>query len=324
MNPWLAQRLLKQAVTMWLLLGMAIGVAATASAAETKILAKPKPISQHAYAWIGPLEGPNKANHGYRMNLGFVVGKAAVAVIDSGYTQAMAKEMVSHIQRITQVPIRFVINTNSQPHRFMGNDVFHALGAQIIMHEKEAQRAKKRGSDFAFAIESILGLPKDSVSVPKPANSVISQETTVDLGGVTLHVIPLGATHTPGQLVVKVSEDQVVYAGDTLYSGRLLAVLNDSHVKSWIQAYDSLQRFGDVTFVPGHGEPNRLAAFDFPTRQYLQMLYDHMANMVGQEVDGDEAIRRLDQSAYQHLVNFDELAGRNASWTFLQVEQELF
>ena len=48
-------------------------------------LPKPAKVSTHTWVWVGPYEGPSQANHGYRMNMGFVKGKNAVAVIDSGY-----------------------------------------------------------------------------------------------------------------------------------------------------------------------------------------------------------------------------------------------
>ena len=99
------------------------------AASQGAILPAPKKLTDHSYAWIGPLGGPSADNKGYRMNLGFIVGKKAVAVVDAGYTEAMATEMLEHIKKVTPLPVRYVINTNSQAHRFMGNGVFKKLGA---------------------------------------------------------------------------------------------------------------------------------------------------------------------------------------------------
>jgi hypothetical protein len=65
------------------------------AASQGAILLAPKKLTDHSYAWIGPLGGPSADNKGYRMNLGFIVGKKAVA--DAGYTEAMATEMLEHI-----------------------------------------------------------------------------------------------------------------------------------------------------------------------------------------------------------------------------------
>jgi glyoxylase-like metal-dependent hydrolase (beta-lactamase superfamily II) len=119
---------------------------------------------------------------------------------------------------------------------------------------------------------------------------------------------------------VEVVQDKLVYTGDILYADRLLAVIEESNVKRWLDAYERLKQFGDVLFVPGHGQPGKLSTFDFSTRQYLALLLDHMNKMVEEGVDAQDAINRLDQSRFSKLANFEELAGRNASWTYLQRE----
>ena len=65
------------------------------SAAVTPILPPPTRVSPHLYVWTGPHEVPNQQNQGFRMNMGFVVGRDAVAVIDSGYHEPMAREMLA-------------------------------------------------------------------------------------------------------------------------------------------------------------------------------------------------------------------------------------
>lgn len=288
------------------------------------ILDAPRKLATHSFAWVGPLEGPSKNNNGYRMNMGFIVGNKAIAVIDSGYTPAMANEMVAHIQRISSVPIRYVINTNSQPHRFMGNTVFEKLGAVTLAHPVESQRIQRRAGDFAGAIERVLELPKDSVVIPGVPDKQVDKKTTLDLGGITIDISPMPASHTGGSLIVSVPVDKIIYAGDILYSGRLLAVLEESDVTSWLQCYDRLKSLGRVKLVPGHGEPAYLSAFDQSTRAYLQHLETNMKRMVDEGIALQDAINQLDQGQWKDLANFKELAGRNASWTYLEKERKSF
>ena len=44
------------------------------------LLPVPRQVSDHAWVWIGLYGPPTRENGGFRMNLGFVVGKEAVAV----------------------------------------------------------------------------------------------------------------------------------------------------------------------------------------------------------------------------------------------------
>ncbi|MDT8387815.1 MAG: MBL fold metallo-hydrolase [Thiogranum sp.] len=290
----------------------------------TSILPAPQQVSEHVYAWIGPLEAPSKENQGYRMNMVFVVGDTAVVVLDTGYTEAMAGEMLAHIAQVTDRPVKFAINTNSQPHRIMGNEAFRRAGAEIIAHRDSAQRMDAQGGNFATAVANTLDLPAGSVDAPKKPDRIIDTDLSLELGGVTVNLSNYGPAHTPAQLVAGIPEDNVVYTSDLLYSQRLLAVLPESDIESWIEGFDRLKEFGAATFIPGHGEPDSLAAFEVPTRQYLGLLYEHMNRMVDEGVDAQTAIDELDQSRFSGLANFEELAGRNASWAYLEREAAAF
>ncbi|MCB1862304.1 MAG: MBL fold metallo-hydrolase [Gammaproteobacteria bacterium] len=286
-------------------------------------LPTPQQVADHSWAWIGPYGPPTQENGGFRMNLGFVVGDKAVAVIDSGYGPAMAKAMLAQIRSVTDRPVKYIINTNSQAHRIMGNPVFRSTGAEVIAAAGAVTRITVQGADFAATVAAVLNLP-DSVPVPAAPDRALEQEETLDLGGVELRLIPVGQAHTAGSLIAVVESDRVVFAGDVLYGGRLLAVLAESRVKGWIEAYEGLREFGDFRFVPGHGEPGILAEFEHPTFEYLTTLKQHMDQAVDEGIDLQDAIRSLDQSPWKDLADFDALAGRNAHQAYLQSEAAAF
>lgn len=302
--------------------GLIIGL----SASSANALPQPQQVSPHVWAWIGPYEAPTKANQGFRMNLGFVVGTQAVAVIDSGYTPGMAREMLSQIRAITPLPVRYVINTNSQPHRFMGNDVFRQAGARIIASSDAAERMRNEGHAFASGIAAALEWPEPP-GVPEIPELLIDEGTgeIVDLGGsITLRIEHYGRTHTRGTLVVQVAPDQTVFAGDILYGGRLLAILPDSHVGMWITAFERLRGVEAKVFIPGHGNPGVLADFEHPTYAYLSGLKAHMDLAIENGTDMAEATASFDAQPWSTLANFSELAGRNASLAYLEREAENF
>ena len=290
------------------------------------ILPLPVQVSPHTWAWIGPYEGPSKANNGFRMNLGFVVGTNAVAVIDTGYTNEMAEEMVAAIRKITPLPIHHAINTNSQPHRFMGNDVFRKLGARIIAGTEAAARMAKDGGDFAQGIAMTLQLT-DKPALPAPADHLIADQggARVDLGGgVTLEITHVGRAHTGGSLIVRVAPDRTVFAGDVLYSSRLPAILPDSSVTGWIAAIEHLRRVDAAIFVPGHGQPAQITAFEQPTLAYLKSLKAHVDAAFKAGTDPSAAVRTFNAAPWRELVNFTELSDRNASLAYLESEREGF
>jgi len=289
------------------------------------ILPSPQKVSAHCYAWIGPYGPPTKENKGFRMNLGFVVGRDAVAVIDSGYSGDMAKEMLKQIKQVTRLPVRYVINTNSQPHRILGNSVFKKDGAKIFAGKDAVTRMVKDGATMASSAEKILALKSGSIHEPGIADIVIEKTTELDLGGITLKVINVGKAHTPGSLIIEVAKENVIYTGDVLYSGRLLGILPSlSRVDAWIDAYNLLRSFTDAKFVPGHGNPGKLADFEHSTFKYLTSIKNHMDKAVDDGDDLQDAINKFDQSKWKSLSDFEALARRNAHTTYMEREAASF
>jgi glyoxylase-like metal-dependent hydrolase (beta-lactamase superfamily II) len=287
-------------------------------------LPEPVRISEHAWAWIGPYGPPTKENQGFRMNLGFVVGDDAVTVIDSGYGDGMAHAMLDQIQRISNKPVRFVINTDSQPHRILGNEVFRNQGATIIAADAAAPRIANEGASMARTAEQIIGAPPGTIQTPGDPDRTLTDITQLDLGGVTLKAIPVGTAHTPGSIILEVVEDKIVYAGDVLYGGRMLSILPVSRVDEWITVIDNLRIYDNVVFVPGHGEPGNLGEFEESNYKYLTMLKAHMDEAIEEGIELQNAIDSLDQSEWQNLADFEALAGRNAHQTYLERETAAF
>ncbi len=297
----------------------------TTSASATSILPAPKQISKHVYAWIGPHGGPSVDNKGYRMNMGFVVGDSAVAVLDTGFYPKMAEEMVTHIRNITKKPIKYAINTNSQPDRFFGNEVYKKLGTRIISHPSEIKRMQENTSNYMAFIENSMKFKEGSLNSPVLPDYPVQENTIINLGGsVTLEIDMHKAAHTPSPLIVYVRSDNVVYAGDILYSGRLLAIVPGGNIKQWMETFNYLKKFKNATFIPGHGDPKPLAFFIKPTYEYLKLLDSYMSAKVEEGIDMQDAIDKLDQSEFSYLENFKDLSGRNANRAYQEAENAAF
>jgi hypothetical protein len=81
-----------------------------------------------------------------------------------------------------------------------------------------------------------------------------------------------------------------------------------------------MERLQPRVIVPGHGAICDLPKAQRETRDYLQLLVDHMRRAVDGMVDLQEAIDTLDQSAFRYLANYDQLKGGNASRVYLEME----
>lgn len=307
-----------------LLLLMTISWLALGPAVADEILPEPRQVSDRVWNWVGPYGGPDPENQGFRMNLAFVVGDDAVAVIDTGYTPEMAREMIAAIRERTQLPIRYAVNTDARPARFMGNGVFQEEGAEVFAHEDAARFMMEHSGRWVRSVAMSLDREETEVPPPAPPNELLIGDRTLDLGGVTLKLVDVGRAHTPGHLVVRVPEEDVVYAGDVLYSGRLLSVRPESDTRAWSDAYEALREMPEAIYIPGHGEPAPLADFEHPTYDYLVALADHMDHAFDQGMLIGEAIETFDDSAWSDLENYEDLASSNANRAYLEAEMRGF
>ena len=93
-----------------------------------------QPVAEHVYAYIGD-KGPRSVeNEGLNANIGLVVTPAGAVLIDSGATFQSARKIDDAVKKVTQQPVRWVINTGGQDHRWLGNGYFKAQGAELIAH----------------------------------------------------------------------------------------------------------------------------------------------------------------------------------------------
>jgi len=310
-----------------IVVSLLVGITTAVAKDEFKIMPKPTKVSEHVYAWIGPYGGPNTKNKGFRMNMAFVVGTKSIAVLDTGFYPAMAEEMVQRIREVSNLPIKYAINTNSQPDRYFGNSTFEKLGAKIIAHEKEVTRMNELSNNFALFVENSMKFKDGRISIPNLPNTPINKNINLDLGsGVVLHITYYKAAHTPAPLIVNIKKDNVIYAGDILYSGRLLAIVPGGNIKEWIETYDHLRQYKTTTFIPGHGKPGPLRNFEKSTYSYLKFLNTQMNKMVSNDIGMQEAIKKVKplQHEYAYLQDFSSLAGRNANRAYQEAEVAAF
>lgn len=107
---------------------------------------KAKLISDNVYALIGPLGQRSQQNDGLNANYGFIVTPEGVVLIDAGASRLGAIKLDEAIRAVTDKPVRWVINTGSQDHRWLGNAYFAGKGAEIIALERTAAMQQKNAT----------------------------------------------------------------------------------------------------------------------------------------------------------------------------------
>ena len=204
------------------------------------------------YAFIGDTGIRTHENEGMNANAGFIVTKAGVVVVDSGSSYLVAKAMHEAIKKITQQPVKYVINTGGQDHRWLGNGYFKALGAQIIASRKALADMQERGAMELEALKPDLREKLAGTQIVYP-DRLFDQTDSLKLGDVNIQIIYTHGGHTPGDAVVWLPKSRTLFSGDLIFVDRLLGVLPFSNSKDWLASVEEIERLNPKVIIPGHG-----------------------------------------------------------------------
>jgi glyoxylase-like metal-dependent hydrolase (beta-lactamase superfamily II) len=278
-------------------------------------------VAPGVYAFIGETGMRTYENEGMNANSGFIVTNAGVVVVDSGSTWNVAEQIHAAIRKVTQQPVKYVVNTGGQDHRWLGNGYFKAQGAQILAASAAIDDMNARG---VLQLQGLAGELKDKIAgteVVLPTRTFDKKEV-LKLGGREIQLIYFHGGHTPGDSVVWLPKERLLFSGDLIFVDRLLGVLPFSNASNWLASFSEIEKLKPQIIVPGHGAVCDLKKAQRETRDYLRHLVDHMKNAVDNMVGLQEAIDSLDQSEWAYLANYQLLKGGNASRVYLEMESQ--
>jgi glyoxylase-like metal-dependent hydrolase (beta-lactamase superfamily II) len=281
----------------------------------------PVKAAPDVYAFIGDTGMRSYENEGMNANTGFIVTKAGVVVIDSGSSYLVAKAMHDAIKKITTQPVKYVINTGGQDHRWLGNRYFKEIGAQIIASRNALADMKERGVSQLVALKSELREKFDGTQIVYPER-LFDHKDILKLNGEEIQLLFFQGGHTPGDAVVWLPKSRTLFSGDHIYVDRLLGVLPFSNSKNWLVSFAEIEKLQPRVIIPGHGKICDLAKAKHDTKDYLTLLRNHMRKANNAGSDMQKAIDTLDQSAFRNLENYKLLKGGNASRVYLEMESE--
>jgi len=278
-------------------------------------------VTKDVYAIVGELGNRTQENLGNNATFGFVVTNDGVVLIDSGGTYEGAKAINAMIKTVTDKPVVKVINTGGQDHRWLGNDYYSKQGAEIIASEVAVNDQEARVKDQLFMLGMLVGEAAVKLTNPVYAKTTFKESFSFSMGGIKFEIHFKGQAHTPGDSFVWLPQKSVMFTGDIVYTERLLGVMGHSNSKSWVDVYQSMAAFQPTHIVPGHGHATDLSQAKRDSYDYLIDLRKAVSAFMDNGGDITE-IRKIDQSKYKHLVNYDILSGRNAQRVYTELEFE--
>jgi glyoxylase-like metal-dependent hydrolase (beta-lactamase superfamily II) len=258
-----------------------------------------------------------------RPNAGFVVTSDGVVVIDALASPRAAEELVGAIRRVTSRPIKWLILTHHHPDHHFGAIVFRRLGAKVIAHPDRRVLASEGGEDALMAdwvrvvgLEAMRGFEfADTPDHP------VTGVDTLRLGGRTLVVSHPGAAHSPGDLIIWLPRERVLFAGDLLVEDGVTMVV-DGNSGELLKALSVIDRLHPRAAVPGHGAiPERPEELVDRTRSYVVGLRTAMRSAVERGIPMGRAMSELPPADQTRPVSLNSRRRRNAVRVYLEEER---
>ncbi len=306
----------------FLAVSLAIHSAGPTALARTTTTPDPPPLRRlapHVYAAVGDT---GRGSEG-RPNAGFVVTDSGVVVIDAMASPAQARELLQAIRSVTRQPVKWLVLTHHHPDHHFGAVVFRRLGAKIIAHPDRRVLASAGGED-ALTADWVRVVGLDAMRgfefADTPGHPVTGWDT-LRLGGRTLVIGHPGAAHSPGDLIVWLPRERILFAGDLLVEDGVTMVVDGSSAMLLhsLAVIDSLR---PTVAVPGHGTiPERPEHLVAKTREYITGLRASMRSALERGMPMGRAMASLPPADETRPVSLNSRKRRNAVRVYLEEER---
>ncbi|MBI4252083.1 MAG: MBL fold metallo-hydrolase [Candidatus Tectomicrobia bacterium] len=165
-----------------------------------------KELAPGVYALLSSIPGVD--------NVGFVVGKKGVLVIDAHISVAMARQIQERIREVTDKPLLYLVNSNYHADHVFGNCAF-PRETVLIQHRETAARTPYFKEEREFMLPAVANDPAifEGAAYRAP-DLVFGDRLAIDLGGIAAEVHWFGAANTPGDTVTYVPSARAAWVGN--------------------------------------------------------------------------------------------------------------
>jgi len=186
-------------------------------------------------------------------NIVVSVGTDGTLIVDDEYRELNAKLMAA-IEKITDRPVRYVINTHWHNDHTGGNEMFGKAGAIVIAQENTGKR---------MTTDSVMSLYGPQAAYTSAGQAKITYSVSMQLhhNGETIDLIHPGPSHTDGDTVVYFREHNILMTGDIFvgsdYRPPYFDDLNGGSLQGMIAGAQAILGLinAKTIVIPGHGEP---------------------------------------------------------------------
>ncbi len=178
-------------------------------------------------------------------NIGLNFGNDGVFMIDDQFAEDF-EEIQKQVKKLSNAPVRFLVNTHFHGDHTGGNAAMAATGATIFSQENVRARLQAMTQ-------------QDSKTISQEALPIVtfSEDLTFHINGEKILVFHVHNAHTDGDAMVYFTESNVLHTGDVFFNGKypFIDIENGGSLKGTVEAIGKALMLinEDTKIIPGHG-----------------------------------------------------------------------
>jgi len=286
--------------TLMVLVGIALGgpqAAAQERAAQTPTV---KQVASDVYFFFD-FNGSNAV---------FLVTDDGVLLIDTRTHPREGRDLLERIRKVTDKPVKWVINSHFHGDHHMGNSVFKDLGATFVAQEETARIMQRvQPKEMARRVEGFRSRGYDPADVKLVLPDVtFDSKMTIRLGGREVRLFYLGPGQQAGDTFVQFPHARLLFTPGAFAKHSMPNMLFTPSVDNWIKLLDQVAVMDVDAILPAHGD----IATRADVKELAAMLADEYATVkdaVNRGVSLDQATTALTFPQYKDWRNYARLQG---------------
>jgi glyoxylase-like metal-dependent hydrolase (beta-lactamase superfamily II) len=200
-------------------------------------------VSEHVWAIVG------------FPNIAYVVGERATLAVDTGLGPRNGAVVLREARKLAKGPVLYLTTTHYHPEHAAGEPAFPP--STILIRPRVQQEESDRfGNQVMDLFRSRSEQNRELLAGVelRPADILFDEELRLDLGGVTVRLMWLGAAHSQGDELIFVEGDGVLISGDIVQNKLVPNAPNENaSVRGWLAILDKLEPLKPRFVVPDHG-----------------------------------------------------------------------
>ncbi|MBL0721064.1 MAG: MBL fold metallo-hydrolase [Sulfurovum sp.] len=276
-----------------------------------------KKVAENVWCFFGVLDKPTKENAGFMVNSCYIKTNDGYLAMDTGPSYQFAKQSYEAMQKIEDLPVKFVVNSHEHDDHWLGNDFFKKKFGSILIGPESINTNYKDGDKTRMY--NIL--PENAIKGTHiiKLDRVPTKTTLLTFGGEEFQIIPMDVkAHTGDDIFIYMPKRKILFAGDLVMNGRITSGRHGS-VMGQLKALSIMQKLDWKVLVPGHGFITDARAMD-EANLYFKLTKERVLKAIDEGVDATEINQVVKLIEFKDKAMYDILNAHNIGFAFEELE----